>query len=218
MENPEMSVVGGILGGMGNDIPPSLREFARFQAGVVTRQQALRSGMSRSAIMSKVKRGRWRQIYLGVYATFTGPVSHEAQLWAAVLYAGKGAQLSHETAAALNGLTERRSALINVTIPASRRVRHPRGVVIHRSAYIDLDARFPRGVLPRTAVEETITDLVSAANSLDEACGWITAAFGRRLTGEGPLRMTMGTRKRLRWRDELDEMIAAGAGGAHSVL
>jgi hypothetical protein len=30
--------------------------------------------------------------------------------------------------------------------------------------------------------------------------------------------MTMGTRKRLRWRDELEEMIAAGAGGAHSVL
>jgi hypothetical protein len=218
MENPEMSVAGGILGGMSNDIPPSLREFARFQAGVVTRQQALRSGMSRSAIMSKVKCGRWPQIYLGVYATFTGPMGRDAQLWAAVLYAGKGAQLSHETAAELNGLTERRSSLIHLTIPASRRVRQARGIVIHRSAHIDLDARFPRGVLPRTLVEETITDLVSAANSLDEACGWITAAFGRRLTGEGPLRMTMGTRKKLRWRGELDELIAAGAGGAHSVL
>jgi len=218
MDNPEMSVVGGILGGMGNDIPPSLLEFARFQADVVTRQQALRAGMSRSAIISKIKRGRWRKIQPGVYATFTGPASREAQLWAAVLYAGKGAQLSHETAAELNGLADRPSRLIHVTIPAYRRVRESPGIKIHLSAHVDESARFPRGVLPRTVVEETITDLVSAADSLDEACGWITAAFGRRLTGEGPLRMTMGTRKRLRWRDELEEMIAAGAGGAHSVL
>lgn len=203
---------------MSNEIPSSLREKAYFQAGVVTRRQALRAGLSSGMIRWQLTRGTWRQVYLGVYATFTGPMSREAQLWAAVLYAGKGAQLSYETAAELNGLTERRSSLIHVTIPASRRVRQSRGVVIHRSAYIDENARFPRGVLPRTIVEETITDLVSAANSLDEACGWITAAFGRRLTGEGPLRMTMGTRKRLRWRGELDEMIAAGAGGAHSVL
>ena len=207
-----------ILGGMSSEIPASLREISRFQAGVVTRQQALRSGMSRSAVISKIRHGRWRQLHAGVYATFTGTVSREAQLWAAVLYVGKGAQLSHETAAELNGLTERRSSLINVTIPASRRVRQPRGVKIHLSSYIDPDARFPRGILPRTFVEETIVDLVSAANSLDDARGWITAAFGRRLTGEGPLRQTMDTRRKLRWRGELDEMIAAGAGGAHSVL
>jgi hypothetical protein len=72
--------------------------------------------------------------------------------------------------------------------------------------------------LPRTFVEETVVDLVGAANCLDDACGWITAAFGRRLTGEGPLRQTIGIRGKLRWRGELDEMIAAAAGGAHSVL
>lgn len=203
---------------MGNEIPPILRDAARLQAGVVTRQQALRSGLSVSAIKWLLACGKWRQIYVGVYATFTGPVGREAQLWAVVLYAGKGAQLSHETAAELNGLTERRSPLIHASIPAGRRVRQPRGVVIHRSAYIDIDARFPPGVPPHTFVEETITDLVNAAGSLDDACGWITAAFGRRLTGEGPLRMTLSTRRKLRWRDQLDEMISAGAGGAHSPL
>lgn len=185
---------------------------------MVTRRQALNAGLSVGMINSKLQFGRWRQIYLGVYATFTGPVSHEAQLWAAVLYAGRGAQLSHETAAELNGLTERRSALVNVTIPATRRVRQPRGIKIHLSSYLDPNARFPRGVPPHTFVEETITDLVNAAESLDDACGWITAGFGRRLTGEGPLRQTMSTRKKLRWRDDLDEMVAAAAGGAHSPL
>ena len=218
MENPGLSVPGGILGGMSNDIPSALGDAMRFQAGVVSRKQALSSGMSSNAIASKVKCGRWRQIYPGVYATFSGPVGRDAQLWAAVLYAGKGAQLSHETAAEVNGLTERQSRLINVSIPADRRVSPPNGVKVHLSAYLDRKARFPRGVVPHTLVEETIIDLVDAAKSFDEACGWVTAAFGRRLTGEGPLRTTLDARRKLRWRGQLDEMIIAAAGGAHSLL
>jgi hypothetical protein len=218
MEIPGLSVARFILGGMSTEIPHALREVARFQAGIVSRQQALRSGMSRSAIVSKVDRGRWRQVYPGVYALHTGPVGRDAQLWAIVLYAGKGAQLSHETAAEVNGLTERRSPLIHVTIPSARRVRQPRGVVIHRSAYLDPEVRFPRGILPRTFAEETVIDLVSTADDLDDACGWVTTAFGRRLTGEGPLRRALSTRGKLRWRDQLDEFITAAAGGAHSLL
>jgi hypothetical protein len=76
--NPGMSVRGGILGAMSNDIPPALSDAARFQAGMVARRQALRSGMSSNAIASKVKRGRWRKIYPGVYATFSGPVGRDA--------------------------------------------------------------------------------------------------------------------------------------------
>jgi hypothetical protein len=144
-------------------------------------------------------------------------VSREAQLWAAVLYAGKGALLSHETAAELHGLTDRRAPRIHVSVPASRRVRPAGNLVIHISTRAD-DPPFPRGVLPSTTVEETILDLVHAARELDHACGWVTAAFGRRLTAEGPLRATMNGRKRLRWRLPLDEIIAAAAGGAHSVL
>ena len=218
MEKPGLSAPGGILGGMSNDIPSALGDAVRFQAGVVSRQQGLSSGMSSNAIASKVRCGRWRQIYPGVYATFNGPAGRDGQLWAAVLYAGKGAQLSHETAAEVNGLTERLSALINVSIPADRRVSPPNGVKVHLSAYLDLQARFPRGVVPHTLVEETIIDLVDAAKSFDEACGWVTAAFGRRLTGEGPLRTTLDARRKLRWRGQLDEMIIAAAGGAHSLL
>jgi very-short-patch-repair endonuclease len=214
----EMSVPVAIIGGMGNGIPPSLREAAHFQAGVISRQQALRAGLSRSAITSKLKHGRWQPIYLGVYATFTGPIGRQAQLWAAVLYAGKGAQLSHETAAELNGLTDRRSPLIHVSIPASRRVRPPEGVRIHNSGHIDAGARFPRGVIPYTLVEDTIIDLVNEATTLDVVIGWVTAGFGKRLTGDGPLRETLSTRQKLRWRNRLDEIVTAAAGGAHSVL
>ena len=214
----EMSVPIAIIGGMGNEIPPSLREAAHFQAGVITRQQALRAGLSRSAITSKLKHGRWQPIYLGVYATFTGQINRQAQLWAAVLYAGKGAQLSHETAAELNGLTDRRSPLIHVTIPSVRRVIAPKGVKIHMSAHIDARAQFPRGIVPHTMVEDTIIDLVNAAETLDDMIAWVTSAFGRRLTAEGPLRRALNTYQKLRWRGQLGEVVTAAAGGAHSVL
>jgi len=203
---------------MGNVIPRELAALARFQEGVVTRQQALGAGLSASAVVSKVRNARWRQIHRGVYATFTGPVSRQARLWAAVLYAGEGALLSHETAAELHGLSDRQVPLIHVTVPANRRVRAASGLVIHISANAGTGARFPRGVVPHTFVEETIADLVQAAPDLDAVCGWITTAFGRRLTGEGPLRAAMHTRARLRWRAQLDEIITAAAGGAHSVL
>ena len=203
---------------MGNQISRELAELARFQAGVVTRQQALGTGLSTNAIVSKVKRGRWRQIYWGVYTTFTGPLNRQAQLWAAVLYAGKGAVLSHETAAELHGLSGHRSPLIHVTVPASRRVTSAKGLIIHVSALADPSARFPHGVVPHTFIEETILDLVNAARDLDDVCGWVTSAFGGRLTGEGPLRAAMNSRKKLRWRAQFDEIVSAAAGGAHSVL
>jgi hypothetical protein len=199
-------------------MPAGLREEAQYQAGVITREQALRSGLSRNAIISKVRHGRWRQVYQGVYATFTGPVARDAQLWAVVLYAGPGARLSHETAAEFIRLTDRRPPLIHVTIPARRRVVPPRGVLIHRSTVLHVNWRFARGVPPHTLAEETIIDLVHAATGLDDVIAYVTGAFGRNLTSEARLRREIAGRKKLRWRDDLDEIIPAGAGGTHSVL
>lgn len=202
---------------MDSQIPPALCELAQYQGGVVTRHQALDSGLTTGAIIWRLKHQKWQQVYWGVYATFTGPVDRDARLWAAVLYGGRGARLSHQTAAELHGLTDRVTPLIHVTIPANRRVRQTRNVVIHVCASTD-EPRSPRGVIPHTFVEETVLDLVHAARELDDACGWVMAAFGRRLTAEGPLRATMNSRKRLRWRRQLDEIVTAAAGGAHSVL
>ena len=107
-------------------------ELARWQAGLVTRGQALRAGLTSNAITSNwLFHARWTQVHRGVYVTFTGPITREAQLWAAVLYAGPGARLSHETAAEIIRLADRESPLIHVAIPVSRRVRPPQGMTIH---------------------------------------------------------------------------------------
>ena len=61
-------------------------------------------------------------------------------------------------------------------------------------------------------------DLVQLARTFDDACGWITRACGRRLTTEKKLRAAMTMRKKMRWRAELDDVLAAAGDGIHSVL
>ena len=203
---------------MGNKISAGLREQAQWQAGIITSEQALLAGLSRSAIASKLAYGWWRPVYRGVYSTFTGPITREAQLWAAVLYAGPGARLSHDSAAELIRLTDRPSPLIHVSIVASRRVAPPTGVTIHRTTSQHPGWRFARGIPPHTFAEETVIDLVHSATDLDDVIGYVTGAFGRNLTSEERLRQEASARSRLRWRADLDEIIPRAAGGAHSVL
>ena len=201
-----------------NGVPGRLRELARLQGGIVTRRQALTSGMSPNAVKWAVRKGTWQPVYPGIYAAFTGTVGRRARLWAALLYAGEGAILSHETAAELTGLADRQSALITVTVPNARRVVAPPGVKIRVSRHAGLKWRFAQGIPPHTLTEDAIIDLANAADSLDDVIGWVTTAFARHLTSEWPLRQAVAARSRLRWRDQLNEIITFAACGTHSVL
>jgi hypothetical protein len=214
---PEMSGRGITLCGMVSELPYTLRNLARHQSGVVSRPQALKAGLSVGMIKFRVNSGRWRQLLPGVYATFTGAPGRSAQLWAAVLAAGPGAMLSHETAAELQRLTDKPAETIHVTVPGQRHIAAIRGVSLHRSARA-VEAVERESNPPRTRVEETALDLTQAAASFDDVCGWITRAFARDLTDQSRLRSAMRQRPKLRWRAELHELIAAAAGGDHSVL
>ena len=89
----------------------------QYQAGVVSRQQALDAGFTEKAIEWRLRSGAWQRLHRGVYATFTGDPSREARLWAAVLWAGPGAVLSHETAAEIHHLTDKPSLRIHISVP-----------------------------------------------------------------------------------------------------
>jgi hypothetical protein len=168
-------------------------------------------------IKFRVSSGRWRQLHLGVYATFTGAPGRNAQLWAALLSAGPSAMLSHETAAELQRLTDKPSETIHVTVPGQRHIAAIRGVSLHRSARA-VEAVQRDSNPPRTSIEETVLDLTQSAASFDDVCGWVTRAVARDLTDEGRLRAAMRQRSKLRWRADLHELITAAASGDHSVL
>lgn len=205
---------------MSAELPAKLRKAAERQAGIVSRQQSITAEMSPRAIEWKVRAGEWRQVYWGVYVTFTGPLSRQAQLWAAVLYAGAGAVLSHESAAELQGLIDQPTTVIHVTVPARRRVTPVPGLAIHRSDLPERLADYPAGEVPITLVADTVIDLAEASSSVEDVYGWVGRAFGRKEVTVDVVSMlaAVALRKKLRWRAELPEAIVAAAGGAHSAL
>src|ERR1022692_2044133 len=200
-----------------SQLPGSLPELAESQCGMVTRRQALRAGLTRGAIGTRIGPGRWQRIYPGVLATFSGEPGRAALLWAAVLRAGPGATLSHQTAAELHGLTLRPAQLIHVTVPVGRRVEPVPGLVIHRSERI-AQARHPCQAPPRTRIEETVLDLTQLARTFDDALSWACAACGGRLTTPQRIGVAMSQRAKLRYRDALRLALDDITGGAHTVL
>jgi hypothetical protein len=198
-------------------VPSHLRDVAELQAGVLAVAQLVEGGLARDAASAWVNQGRWQRLHRGVYATFSGPPTRQAGLWAAVLVCGAGAMLSYESAAELAGLTDRRAELVHITIPADRRIDRVPGLVIHYSRRAR-EAAHPARRPPQTRVEETILDLVSVARTLDDASGWVTAGLGRRLTNQARLRHAVGLRGRMRWRPELTELLNPAAAGVHSPL
>src|SRR5260370_6558054 len=79
-------------------------EIAEKQFGLISRDQAIGTGMSERAIGGRLGAGRWRQVLPGVYRLAGAPASWEQSLKAATLWGGEGCVVSHRAAAALHGL------------------------------------------------------------------------------------------------------------------
>jgi very-short-patch-repair endonuclease len=107
--------------------------------------------------------------------------------------------------------------MIHVTVPGDRYVERIRGIVLHRSSRVS-QAAHPVLAPPRTRLEETVLDLAGTAATVDDACGWVTRALGRRLTTQAQLQEAMALRARLRWRRPLAQALTAEWGGVHSSL
>ncbi len=202
---------------MVRELPASSRELLGMQCGVISRRQALDIGLSGDAIRGRLRTGSWQQIQRGVYATFTGQPPREAMLWAAILRSGTGAVLSHQTAAELDGLTDRITHAIHVTVPTAQHIHGGTNLIIHRSSRIAI-ARHPALLPPRTRIEETVIDLTQMARDCDEAFHWLSRACGSRLTTASRLQVALSQRKQARYRGELLSGLTAIADGVHSSL
>jgi predicted transcriptional regulator of viral defense system len=198
----------------------SSSERLAVQAEAIARRQCAALGIDPDTMRSRVRSGRWQRLQWGVYATFSGEPARETMLWAALLRAGPGAVLSHQTAAERHGLIDGPSSVITITVPAAR---HPGrwmkvpGVVIHRSDAI-LRTRHPAMLPPCTRVEDTVLDLIQVAPAFDDAYMWICRAIGRRLTTAERIQRAMDARNKMRWRREIEVALGDADGGALSVL
>lgn len=196
------------------------RELIASQANVIASWQASGAGLDAEMVKNRVRYGDWQRLQRGVYATFTGTATREAHLWAALLRAGQDAVLSHYTAAERHGLLTRPAPIIHVTVPLNRnparRGTIP-GVAIHRTDSV-LGTRHPTMTPPCTRIEDTVLDLIKAADSFDAAYDWVCRAIGRRRTTAQRLRSALDARERFPRRDEIELALGDASEGALSWL
>ena len=199
------------------NLPESCRQLIDLQRGVLARWQAPAVELKPTTINSLLRSGRWQPLQRGVYATFSGQPSRDAELWAAVLRVGPQSILSHQSAAELDGLTSTRSEVIHVTVPDGKHIERIPGIRLHRSERLP-EARHPSRTPPRTRIEETVLDLTQTAKNIDAAFGWLCQGCGSRLTTSDLLLTALRQRRKVRWRPILASALQDIGDGAQSVL
>lgn len=103
--------------------------------------------------------GRLHRLHYGVYAVGHVDVSLQGRCLAAVLAGGRGALLSHYSAAWLWGLSKQKPVPIHVTVPQPRRRRPP--IRLHYARNLVAADRGLQEGIPVTAVPRTLLDLAA---------------------------------------------------------
>lgn len=133
-----------------------LAAVADRQWGRVTWAQVMDLGIDRRMARRWKQQGYLHPVLPRVYAVGHRAPSYEADLAAALLYAGPGAAISHLTAACWLGLLDRPGAVIHVSTP--RRCRSLAGVVVHRERH---EVRIWHRGLPTTTLPQLFLDLAA---------------------------------------------------------
>jgi very-short-patch-repair endonuclease len=147
-----------------SDTELEIPRLADAQHGVVSRSQLLHAGFTSEDIDRRLRAGRLHRIHRGVYAVGHRVLTREGRWMAAVLACGRGAALSHATAAAAWDL-RRNDGLIHVTVRGSRKA--PRGVKLHRSPMLTPDETTTVRGIPVTGPARTIIDLARTLTADD---------------------------------------------------
>ena len=132
--------------------------LVRRQSGLVSRAQLAWLGVPNATVAGWIKSGYLTRVLPKVYAVGHAAPSHAADLWAAVLYAGPGAMLSHASSAHHRGLIIHAPDVIHVSTPRGK-IRSIRGV-IHVHAGREL-ARSTHEGIPTTTAAQTALDLAA---------------------------------------------------------
>lgn len=152
-------------------IPAQLYRLSRTQAGVVSRQQTQKLGLTDRVVERLVREGSWRRVATGVYGL--APSTWEQTAWTGVLIGGRTAVLGGWAAAYLHGWVPAAPGPITIFVDRRFDLRHdPRWRFIR-------SARSGRGRPPRTNAEQTILDLAPGSDSITLATLiWTAAAAG----------------------------------------
>ena len=128
----------------------AITALANRQGGVVSRAQLAALGIQRGAIEHRIKIGRLRAIYRGIYAVGHDAIPIRGRLCAALLVAGPHSALSHRTASYVLTLLPSMPPFVEVT-PPTRALRNRPGPICHRATTLEMTTRHGLPVTTRSA-------------------------------------------------------------------
>jgi hypothetical protein len=137
----------------------AIQRLADRQWGRVSAAQFAALGVDRTVVKRWTASGYLRVVLPRVYAVGHCAPSIEADVTAAVLYAGPGAMLSHATALWWRGLIDQPPRTIDVSTP--RRCRSLRGIRVYARRGCE---RVWHKRVPTTTVEQALLDYASVAS------------------------------------------------------
>lgn len=144
-----------------------LYEIAAVQDGLFTTQQAAAAGYSPQLLIHHLRAGRLLRLRRGIYRLVHFPAGDHEDLVEAWLWSEQSGVVSHETALAMQGLSDVMASRIHLTLPASwraRRFRVPTGVVLHHADVASSDRTW-LGAVPITNARRTLADCARASLS-----------------------------------------------------
>ena len=141
----------------------SFGQVVRHQHGRITWAQLVALGCPEATISRWTRTGYLTRVLPRVYAVGHAAPSREADLWAAVLYAGPGAMLSHASAAHHRGLIIYAPEVIHVSTPRAKITSITDEVQVHARRELALSRH--EGI-PTTPLAQTVLDLASDPRGL----------------------------------------------------
>lgn len=196
---------------------PGWQPLLDAQQGVISGEQLRSYGHTKADIRANIEAGRWQRVLPRVYATFTGELHRAARLFAALLYGGGHAVLSHHTAAEAWGLIPVADRPVEITVPyAGSAISQRPLVVVHRSRalrYTTL-ATTP----PRTRGPDTILDLAVSRPTAREATMLVVDLVSRSSISVNDVRDCLLLRPPYRYRAAIRRGLALVANGLMSAL
>jgi len=136
-----------------------IARVASRQGGTIARWQLLRLGLSATQIRDRIRSGRLRVIYRGVYAVGHDAIPVRGRLFAALLVAGPDSGLSHTTASGLHKLVPSMPPFVEVSVTGRRAPRNRRDLTFHAVRTLEITTKHGLRV---TTVARTLQDLAAA--------------------------------------------------------
>jgi very-short-patch-repair endonuclease len=133
--------------------------LARWQGGVIGRDQLISAGLSPLAIDARVRAGRYVRRHRGVYDIAGAAIGMRGRSFAALLAGGGGAVLSFRLSAA-NWLLSPEPPVPEITVPG-RHVRSRPDLVVHRSTTLSCADVVERAGLTMTTPLRTLLDMAT---------------------------------------------------------